>query len=314
VGPGTPGPLAVGPVRRVEFEAVGAGDVGCQVNDWPVADGDVAVGGGASRSRQANDTSGSGARRASVTDSPTWTNRVGRGGAYPHGAPGVAWVLRSRECVKQNYTKVITRRHRWRGNEPTGRAERLQAPSGSRLPLPRRTTHDGRAVLRPRRTLVHVDADGAVRDFSYPLVGLTGVARSRFGVRPAGEPAAENSVVRRRCQRAALPRRHTGAGGHRPRDALRYRLPVHDLTLDDRHVSHFDAGAASEPLDVVACVGFAPDGRDNRLAQLPPRRFGRGVPRRRDGLPGERDGVRDGPGRRLRGFESARRRGHRLPA
>jgi len=42
----------------------------------------------------------------------------------------------------------------------------------------------------------------------------------------------------------------------------------YDLTLDDRHVSHSDAGAASEPLDVVACVGFAPDGRDNRLAQL----------------------------------------------
>jgi GH15 family glucan-1,4-alpha-glucosidase len=134
----------------------------------------------------------------------------------------------------------------------------------SRFPGERRTTaglfsgRDGR--------LVHVDADGAVRDFSYPLVGLTGVARSRFGVRPAGEPAAETawfdaaaSEQRYHADTALVVTDHETPFG---------TVSQYDLTLDDRHVSHFDAGAASEPLDVVACVGFAPDGRDNRLAQL----------------------------------------------
>jgi hypothetical protein len=69
------------------------------------------------------------------------------------------------------------------------------ADASARFPGERRTTsgrfsgHDGR--------LVHVAEDGSLRDFSYPLIGLTGIARSRLGVRPAGDPDAETISVQK---------------------------------------------------------------------------------------------------------------------
>ncbi|WP_440008271.1 glycoside hydrolase family 15 protein [Halomicrococcus sp. SG-WS-1] len=133
----------------------------------------------------------------------------------------------------------------------------------TRFPGERRTT-TGRFSGRDGR-LVHVDEDGAVRDFSYPLVGLTGVARSRFGVRPANEDDAETTwfdaaVDQRYHDRTALV-----VTDH---ETVHGRVTQYDLTVDGVHVTHVDASDADEALDVVAGFGFAPDGRDTRIAQL----------------------------------------------
>ncbi|WP_254546692.1 glycoside hydrolase family 15 protein [Halomarina pelagica] len=133
----------------------------------------------------------------------------------------------------------------------------------TRVPGERRTT-TGRFSGDGGR-LVHVETDGSIRDFSYPLVGLAGIARSRFGVRPADGADADVTwfdagATQRWCDGTALVvTDHETAYG---------RVVQYDLTLDDVHVTHFDASAAGRSLEVVACVGFAPDGRDTRVGQL----------------------------------------------
>jgi hypothetical protein len=134
---------------------------------------------------------------------------------------------------------------------------------GPQFPGERRTT-TGRFSGRDGR-LVHVDEDGAVRDFSYPLVGLTGVARSRFGVRPADAETPETTWFdtagdqRYRSDTSLVVTDHETVHGP---------VTQYDLTVDDVHVTHFDASDADEALDVVTGLGFAPDGRDTRIAQL----------------------------------------------
>ncbi|MUV59171.1 glucan 1,4-alpha-glucosidase, partial [Halogeometricum sp. CBA1124] len=59
----------------------------------------------------------------------------------------------------------------------------------TRFPGECRTT-SGRFSGRSGR-LVHVGESGQIRDFSYPLTGLTGIVRSRFGVRPAGDDGGD---------------------------------------------------------------------------------------------------------------------------
>lgn len=133
----------------------------------------------------------------------------------------------------------------------------------TRFPGERRTTtghfsgSDGR--------LVHVDGDGSIRDFSYPLVGLTGIVRSRLGVRPVGENAATTwfdaarSIQRYDGDTTLVVTVHETDHG---------RVTQYDLTLDEGHVTRVDVSEADESLDVVAAVGFAPDGRDTRIGQL----------------------------------------------
>jgi glucoamylase len=119
--------------------------------------------------------------------------------------------------------------------------------------------------------LVHVDEDGSIRDFSYPIVGLTGITRSRFGIRVDGQKndrvdgqKAEWFDVRNSTQRyygdtTLVVTHHETAYG---------TVVQHDLTVEDVHVIHIDVSEIDEPLSVVAAVGFAPDGRDTRIAQL----------------------------------------------
>ncbi|SDQ77237.1 glycoside hydrolase family 15 protein [Halopelagius longus] len=114
--------------------------------------------------------------------------------------------------------------------------------------------------------LVHVDEDGRLRDFSYPLVGLTGVVRSRVGVRPAGAADsettwfdAEGGDQRYHGDTALVVTTHETPHGV---------VSQYDLTLGDVHVTHVDASEADGELDVAACVGFGPDGRDTQIGQL----------------------------------------------
>ena len=132
----------------------------------------------------------------------------------------------------------------------------------TRFPGECRTT-SGRFSGRSGR-LVHVGESGQIRDFSYPLTGLTGIVRSRFGVRPAGDDGAtawfEAGSASQRFEAGTTLVVTDHETPHGP-------VTQYDLTVGETHVTRFDASAADE-VDVVACVGFAPDGRDTRIAQL----------------------------------------------
>jgi hypothetical protein len=132
----------------------------------------------------------------------------------------------------------------------------------TRFPGECRTT-SGRFSGRSGR-LVHVGESGQIRDFSYPLTGLTGIVRSRFGVRPAGDEGTttwfEAGSASQRFEAGTTLVVTDHETPHGP-------VTQYDLTVGETHVTRFDASAADE-VDVVACVGFAPDGRDTRIAQL----------------------------------------------
>lgn len=135
----------------------------------------------------------------------------------------------------------------------------------NRFPGERRTTTGRFSGVEDR--LVHVDVDGRLRDFSYPLVGLTGVVRSRLGVRVAGDDGEsetawfdrETTSQRYHDDTALVATTHDTPHGV---------VTQYDLTLGDAHVTHVDVSEADAELDVVAAVGFAPDGRDTRIGQL----------------------------------------------
>jgi glucoamylase len=135
---------------------------------------------------------------------------------------------------------------------------------GTLFPGERRTTTGLFSGLGGR--LVHVDEDGSIRDFSYPLVGWSGIARSRFGIRAADETGietawfdTENSVQRYHGDTALIVTNH---------DTIYGRVAQYDLTLDDMHVTHFDVSEVDRLVDVAASIGFAPDGCDTRIGQL----------------------------------------------
>jgi glucoamylase len=134
----------------------------------------------------------------------------------------------------------------------------------TRFPGERRTTAGRFSGLDGR--LVHIEEDGSVRDFSYPLIGLTGIARSRFGILfEDGRDAtttwfdAQTSAQHYYGDTALVVTGHETASG---------TVTQYDLTLDDVHITHFDTSEVEGSPDIVAAVGFAPDGRDTRVAQL----------------------------------------------
>jgi hypothetical protein len=156
--------------------------------------------------------------------------------------------------------------------------------------------------------LVHVAHDGRVRDFGYPLSGLNGIERSRFGlafedaseaVETTGEdasgaaepdeqgegsettgdetdPAAEGQVVTWLDDWETVEQSYHADTAmvvtrHRAGDR---EVVQYDLTLDDAHLTHFDcAGLAAgddQPVapTLIAYVGFAPDRQETQLGQL----------------------------------------------
>jgi glucoamylase len=136
--------------------------------------------------------------------------------------------------------------------------------SSTRFPGERRTT-SGRFSGWDGR-LVHINEDGSVRDFSYPLTGLSGVARSRFGVQSTDKQTtetawfdAQNSTQRYDGDSALVITTH---------DTVYGTITQYDLTLDAVHVTHIDVSKTDESLNVVFGIGFTPDGRDKRIGQL----------------------------------------------
>jgi len=82
----------------------------------------------------------------------------------------------------------------------------------TRFPGERRTV-TGRFSGGRAGSLVHVDADGELRDFGYPLTGQTGLVRSRVGLAVGDEV----TMARRGRDPAALRRRYD-PDRDRPRD------------------------------------------------------------------------------------------------
>ncbi|SNR25955.1 glycoside hydrolase family 15 protein [Halorubrum vacuolatum] len=146
----------------------------------------------------------------------------------------------------------------------------------TRFPGERRT-HSGRFSGGGGR-LVHVDADGSLRDFGYPLTGLSGLAIGRFGLAVDGERrwfGADGTTQRYVDGTTVIETtHHTDIGTVR-----RY-----DATVGDVHLTHAAVGNAaaenvtvegtgtdaSPPSDASLLVyaRFTPDGRDDRLGQL----------------------------------------------
>jgi len=141
----------------------------------------------------------------------------------------------------------------------------------------KRTTDDSRRFPGERRTvsgrftggdgrLVHVGPAGGLSDFGYPLTGLTGLVRSRFGL------AVDGNVT------WFDPDRTTSAYvGETPlvetvHETDRFTLKRHDLALGDAHLTRAvldsTGGVAPDRVSLVLYAAFAPDGRTDRVGQL----------------------------------------------
>ncbi|WP_253737889.1 glycoside hydrolase family 15 protein [Halohasta salina] len=114
------------------------------------------------------------------------------------------------------------------------------------------------------RRLVHVD-EGDLRDFGYPLSGLTGIERSRFGLRVDGTPFwfDEMDTVQTYHESTTLVETtHETPFG--PVTQL-------DLTVGDAHATRFDASDADiggSHAELIAYVSLAPEGQDSQVGQL----------------------------------------------
>jgi hypothetical protein len=157
----------------------------------------------------------------------------------------------------------------------------------TRFPGERRTTRGLFAGDAGR--LVHVAPDGRLRDFGYPLCGLNGIERSRFGLwfEDASDAVGPTDADTDDSTDADDPHVtwlddwETVEQSYHADTALvvtRHRtgdseVVQYDLTLDDAHLTHFDCAGVGDddpasPPTLVAYVGFAPDRQETQLGQL----------------------------------------------
>jgi|GEM_PF-2427998 hypothetical protein len=108
--------------------------------------------------------------------------------------------------------------------------------------------------------LVHVD-EGVIRDFGYPLSGLTGLERSRFGLSLGDEKFwfdddATSTQIYDEHGGLVETVHETPVG----------EVTELDLTVGNAHLTHFET--VVEHAEIIAYVSLAPDGRHSRLGQL----------------------------------------------
>ncbi|WP_233203879.1 glycoside hydrolase family 15 protein [Halegenticoccus soli] len=133
----------------------------------------------------------------------------------------------------------------------------------TRFPGERRSTHGLFSGLGGR--LVHVDRDGSLRDFGYPLTGLNGVERSRFGLRRGGEVTwFDEFAVGSQAYHgdtALVVTEHVGEDE---------AVVQYDLALGDAHLTRFECGDEARDADaeLVAYLDLAPNAQDTRIGQL----------------------------------------------
>ncbi|WP_435317075.1 glucan 1,4-alpha-glucosidase [Haloarchaeobius sp. TZWSO28] len=112
--------------------------------------------------------------------------------------------------------------------------------------------------------LVHVESDGSLSDYGYPLTGLNGLERSRFGLRVDGD-----IVWFDHCRTVSQEYYDDTGLVVTEHDTHLGTVTQFDLTLGDAHVTYFDCdGLEPASVEVVAFVGFAPDSQDTRIGQL----------------------------------------------
>jgi len=138
----------------------------------------------------------------------------------------------------------------------------------TRFPGERRTV-TGRFTGGEGR-LVHVDEDGELRDFGYPLTGRTGLVRSRIGLAVGGDIVwlDETPTEQRYVGDTTLV--------ETVHEADAATVTRRDVTLGDAHITRAtvdvgeDGHANVDPdaLSLVVYARFAPDGRDDRVGQL----------------------------------------------
>ncbi|QLK26445.1 glucan 1,4-alpha-glucosidase [Natrinema zhouii] len=130
-----------------------------------------------------------------------------------------------------------------------------------RFPGERRSTAGLFSGLDER--LVHVAPDGSIRDYSYPLSGLAGIERSRFGLEADGDVRWFDDGEQRYVDDTAVVETTHAVG-----DAA---CVQYDVTIGRLHLTHFvleeDSDIATD-VTLRACVGFAPEGRAGRVGQL----------------------------------------------
>ncbi len=108
--------------------------------------------------------------------------------------------------------------------------------------------------------LVHVNTDGTLRDFGYPLSWLSGLARARLGVGIDGEVTWFSDG-----EQAYHGETTTVVTDHEVGD---HRLTQYDWTVDGTHLTHVAWPDAPDGATLVAQATFAPDGRDDRVGHL----------------------------------------------
>ncbi|MFB6222204.1 MAG: glycoside hydrolase family 15 protein [Haloarcula sp.] len=109
--------------------------------------------------------------------------------------------------------------------------------------------------------LVHVDSDGSLRDYSYPLCGLTGIDRSRFGVQTDSTTwFSAGADQRYRADAGVVETVH---------DLGDWDVIQTDCTIEQAHISRFELrGDSPDDVSLRAFVEFAPDGRDGQQSLL----------------------------------------------
>ncbi len=112
--------------------------------------------------------------------------------------------------------------------------------------------------------LVHVGPNGALRDHSTPLSGLSGIDRSRLGVRtPDGVTWFDDlDAVRQHYYReTTLVETEYDAGT--------YTIHQYDLTLGRAHCTHVELrGSVPEEASLTAFLTLAPDSRESSVGRL----------------------------------------------
>ncbi|UWG49822.1 Glycosyl hydrolase family 15 [Halalkaliarchaeum sp. AArc-CO] len=121
--------------------------------------------------------------------------------------------------------------------------------------------------------LVHVRPDGCLRDFGYPLSGLSGIDRARFAlrfddevVRFAGCDTTQRYVDESSLVETVHP---TPAGPVRRLDLNEGRAHLTRFDLSDLSASAESADdAGTSDLALLVSLAFSPDGRTDRVGQL----------------------------------------------
>ncbi len=109
--------------------------------------------------------------------------------------------------------------------------------------------------------LVYVDRDGSLQDYSYSLLGLSGIEFSRFGIRGEEIHWFGDEGEQRYVKDSFIVETI-----HEFDD---WSVTQYDLTLGRAHVTHFKlTGNPPEGCDLVGTLCFGPDGREGQSAHL----------------------------------------------